>query len=72
MEKMKNMLYTYFGMGGMEVQYNIVTSDTLRAAQDDPDTYKDLVVRVAGFSAYFVELHRSLQNDIIARTENRL
>jgi len=71
-EKMKNMLRTYFGMGGMEVQYNIVTSDTLRAAQDDPDTYKDLVVRVAGFSAYFVELHRSLQNDIIARTENRL
>ena len=50
----------------------IVTSDTLRAAHDDPDTYKDHVVRVAGFSVYFVERHRSLQNDIIARTENRL
>ncbi len=72
MAKMKSLLRTYFDMGGMEVQYNIVTSDTLRAAQEDPDTYKNLVVRVAGFSAYFVELHRSLQNDIIARTENRL
>ena len=44
----------------------------MKAAQDDPDTYKNLVARVAGFSAYFVELHRSLQNDIIAGTESRL
>jgi len=72
MAKMKNLLHAYFDMGGMEVQYNIVTSKTLKAAQEDPDTYKNLVVRVAGFSAYFVELHRSLQNDIIARTENLL
>jgi pyruvate formate-lyase/glycerol dehydratase family glycyl radical enzyme len=72
LEKLKNLMFTYFDMGGMEVQYNIVSSDTLRAAQDDPETYKNLIVRVAGFSAYFVELHRSLQNDIIARTENRI
>jgi pyruvate formate-lyase/glycerol dehydratase family glycyl radical enzyme len=72
MAKMKNLLQTYFDMGGMEVQYNIVTSKTLRAAQENPDMHKNLVVRVAGFSAYFVELHRSLQNDIIARTENQL
>jgi pyruvate formate-lyase/glycerol dehydratase family glycyl radical enzyme len=72
MAKMKSLLHTYFDMGGMEVQYNIVTSKTLREAQENPDTYKNLVVRVAGFSAYFVELHRSLQNDIIARTENQL
>jgi pyruvate formate-lyase/glycerol dehydratase family glycyl radical enzyme len=72
MVKLRNLLHAYFDMGGMEVQYNIVTSDTLKAAQEDPDTYKNLVVRVAGFSAYFVELHRSLQNDIIARTENRI
>jgi len=72
MAKMKNLLQTYFDMGGMEVQYNIVTSKTLRAAQENPDAHKNLVVRVAGFSAYFVELHRSLQNDIIARTENQL
>jgi pyruvate formate-lyase/glycerol dehydratase family glycyl radical enzyme len=72
MDKMRNLLHAYFDMGGMEVQYNIVSSETLKMAQDDPETYKDLVVRVAGFSAYFVELHQSLQNDIIARTENRL
>lgn len=72
MAKMKSLLQTYFDMGGMEVQYNIVSSETLRAAQEDPESFKNLVVRVAGFSAYFVELHRSLQNDIIARTENRL
>jgi pyruvate formate-lyase/glycerol dehydratase family glycyl radical enzyme len=70
--KVKSLMQTYFDMGGMEVQYNIVSSDTLRTAQADPETYKNLVVRVAGFSAYFVELHRSLQNDIIARTENQV
>ena len=70
--KMKSLMQTYFDMGGMEIQYNIVTSETLRKAQADPETYKNLVVRVAGFSAYFVELHQSLQNDIIARTENQL
>lgn len=72
LSKMKSLMHAYFGMGGMEVQYNIVSSEILKAAQSDPETYKNLVVRVAGFSAYFVELHRSLQNDIIARTENRL
>ncbi|HSW39251.1 MAG TPA: pyruvate formate lyase family protein [Acidobacteriota bacterium] len=72
MTKMRNLLHTYFDIGGMEVQYNIVSSDTLKKAQNDPESYRNLVVRVAGFSAYFVELHRSLQNDIIARTENRL
>jgi pyruvate formate-lyase/glycerol dehydratase family glycyl radical enzyme len=68
--KVRTLMQTYFDMGGMEVQYNIVSSETLRAAQADPEAHKNLVVRVAGFSAYFVELHRSLQNDIIARTEN--
>lgn len=70
--KLKQMMQTYFNMGGMEVQYNIVSSEELRAAQRDPETYRDLVVRVAGFSAYFVELATGLQNDIIARTENEL
>ncbi len=71
-EKLKSAMLTYFDMGGMEIQYNIVSSEDLRAAQEDPETYRDLVVRVAGFSAYFVELATGLQNDIIARTENTL
>lgn len=69
-DKLKHMIKTYFDMGGMEVQYNVVDSDTLRRAQANPEEYRDLIVRVAGFSAYFVELATQLQNDIIARTEN--
>ena len=70
--KLASMILTYFNMGGMEVQYNVVDTATLREAQQDPDKHRDLIVRVAGFSAYFVELATQLQNDIIARTENEL
>ena len=67
--KLRSFVESFFEEGGMQVQYNIVSSDTLRAAQKDPDEYKDLVVRVAGFSAYFVELVPELQNDLISRTD---
>jgi len=67
--KLSELIQTYFEMGGMEMQINVVSVDTLRDAQKNPDKYKDLVVRVAGFSAYFVELHISGQNDLISRTE---
>ena len=56
----------------MEVQYNIVDTATLRRAQEHPEDYKDLVVRIAGYSAYFVDMGKDLQEDIIARTENQL
>ncbi len=68
--KLRNLTQTYMDMGGMEVQYNIVSSETMRAAQKDPDTYRDLVVRIAGYSAYFNELSLDCQNDLISRTEN--
>ena len=71
-QKLKQVTQEYFREGGMEVQYNVVDSDTLRAAQDNPTAYRDLVVRIAGYSAYFVELGRDLQNDIISRNENKL
>jgi formate C-acetyltransferase len=51
------------------VQFNVVSVDTLRKAQSNPDEYRSLVVRVAGYSAYFIELDRELQNEIIHRTE---
>ena len=70
--KLRTLTQTYMENGGMEVQYNIVSADTMRAAQADPETYRDLVVRIAGYSAYFVELSRDCQNDLIRRTENRL
>ena len=71
-EKLRTMTQTYMESGGMEVQYNIVSSETMRAAQADPATFRDLVVRIAGYSAYFIELSRDCQNDLISRTENNL
>ncbi|MBN2040181.1 MAG: hypothetical protein JW864_09080 [Spirochaetes bacterium] len=71
-EKLKALIKTYFKLGGMEMQFNIVSADTLRKAQEKPEEYKDLVVRIAGFSAYFVEIYKASQEDIIKRTELNL
>ena len=69
-EKLASMLKTYFfDMYGMETQINVVSAETMRAAQKNPEEYRDLVVRIAGFSVYFVEMHRTGQNDLISRTE---
>ena len=68
--KLRDLTRTYMNCGGMEIQYNVVDSDTMRAAQTDPDLYRNLVVRIAGYSAYFIELTRDCQNDLINRTEN--
>ena len=54
-----------------EVQINVISADTLRAAQEEPEKYQGLVVKVAGYSAFFVKLFEGLQNTIIARTEHR-
>ena len=69
-QKLRTMTQTYMDQGGMEVQYNIVSSETMRAAQARPEAYRDLVVRIAGYSAYFNELSLDCQNDLISRTEN--
>jgi formate C-acetyltransferase len=69
-DKLRALMSAYFfEMGGGEMQLNIVSSDTLRDAQERPDNYKDLVVRIAGFSAYFVEVYKASQDDLIRRTE---
>lgn len=70
--KLRDMTKAYLDNGGMEIQYNVVSSETLRKAQENPDEYHDLVVRIAGYSAYFVELSHACQNDIISRTENQI
>ena len=68
--KLRALMETYFfNLGGMQLQMNIVSADTMRAAQADPAAYKDLVVRIAGFSAYFVEVFKAAQDDLIRRTE---
>lgn len=61
----------YIAKHGMHVQFNIMSSETMRAAQKHPELYKDMLVRVAGYSAYFVELGKPLQKDLIQRTELR-
>ena len=68
-EKLIALMKTYFAQGGMQSQFSIVGKDTLLAAQAKPEDYKGLLVRIAGYSAYFVELSEGLQNDLIGRTE---
>ncbi|MCL5072549.1 MAG: hypothetical protein M1308_16900, partial [Actinobacteria bacterium] len=64
------LLETFFNRMGHQVQFNVVDQDTLKAAQKKPDDYKDLLVRVAGFSHYFTELEKGIQDEIILRTVN--
>jgi len=69
MQKLASIVRTFFETGGPLVQFNIVSTDTLRDAQRNPEEYKDLLVRVATYSAKFVELSKEIQDDIIARME---
>jgi formate C-acetyltransferase len=55
--------------GGSHIQYNIIDSEELKEAKVKPDEYKDLIVRIGGFSAYFVQLSPEIQNDVIFRSE---
>ena len=66
------MLRGFQNLKGWHVQFNVVDSKTLLAAQQHPEEYKDLVVRVAGYSALFVTLDKATQDDIIQRTEHEL
>jgi formate C-acetyltransferase len=66
-KKVAAMIRAYFKQGGQQVQFNVVSDEVLRAAQADPESYKDLVVRVSGYSAYFTDLGKPVQDDIIAR-----
>ena len=68
--KLASLIRTYFKMGGHHIQFNIVDTDTLLDAQRHPENYRDLLVRVAGYSDYFNDMTEQLQNEIIARTEN--
>jgi formate C-acetyltransferase len=71
-DKLRDMTLTYFESGGLEVQYNVVSAEVLKKAQADPGEYKDLIVRIAGYSAYFVELSRDCQDDLIRRHDHNM
>lgn len=70
LEKLLHLIRGYFKMDGHHVQFNVVSADTLRDAQKHPERYRDLIVRVAGYSDYFIDLSIELQNEIIQRTEH--
>ena len=67
-ETLRHLVRGYFAMDGHHVQFNVVDADTLREAQADPDSHRDLIVRVAGYSDYFCDLSDALQEEIIERT----
>lgn len=67
----RQLIRTYFKMDGHHIQFNVVDADTLRKARENPEEYRDLIVRVAGYSDYFVDLTEELQDEIIRRTEHR-
>jgi formate C-acetyltransferase len=67
-EKFAELIRGYFALGGYQVQFNVVSNELLRAAQKDPAKHRDLIVKVAGYSARFTDLDRQLQDQLIART----
>jgi formate C-acetyltransferase len=70
LENLVHLIRTYFKLGGHHIQFNVVRAETLRAAKADPQQYRDLIVRVAGYSDYFCDLSETLQDEIISRTEH--
>ncbi|MBN2229758.1 MAG: glycyl radical protein [Candidatus Thorarchaeota archaeon] len=67
--KLADLVRTYFKLGGHHIQFNVIRADTLRDAQRHPENYQNLIVRVAGYSDYFVNIGKDLQDEILARTE---
>jgi pyruvate-formate lyase len=68
-ETLLNLVKTYMDNDGYHIQFNVLDTNIMRDAQKHPENYRDLVVRVAGFSAFFTRLHKGVQDEIIARTE---
>lgn len=69
LDNLISLIEGYFALEGQHVQFNVLSTETLRRAQSAPEEHRDLLVRVAGFSVYFVGLDRILQEDIIQRTD---
>ncbi|MEZ5084097.1 MAG: pyruvate formate lyase family protein, partial [Bacteroidales bacterium] len=69
-ESVLHLIRSYFRLDGHHIQFNVVSAETLKKAKEKPEEYRDLIVRVAGYSDYFVDLTEELQNEIILRTEH--
>ncbi len=68
LKKLAALVRTYFKLGGHHIQFNVIDTETLKDAQEHPERHLDLIVRVAGYSDYFVDIGKELQDEIIART----
>ena len=71
-KRLADLIRAFVDQKIFHLQLNVVSSDTLRAAQKEPEKYRDLMVKVAGYNAYFTQLYKELQDSIIARTEHGL
>jgi len=71
-KKWASLIKTYFSMGGGQLQPTVVSSEVLRAAQHEPESYQNITVKVGGYSVYFVDLGYEIQEEVIARTEHRM
>jgi formate C-acetyltransferase len=71
LEKFQQLLQTYFNLGGMQIQPTVVSTETLKDAQKHPENYPDLIIKVGGYNATFVDLGAPIQNEIIDRLEHR-
>jgi formate C-acetyltransferase len=69
-EKWASLIRSYFQLGGSQIQPTVVSAEQLRDAQQNPENYNGLIVKVGGYSAYFTELGIEIQNEVIARTEH--
>ena len=69
--KLAHLIRVYFKLDGHHIQFNVITAETLREAQEKPEENRELIVRVAGYSDYFIDIGRELQDEIIARTEQQ-
>ncbi|MFC1482285.1 pyruvate formate lyase family protein, partial [Myxococcota bacterium] len=72
LDRMAAYVGAYFELGGMQMQFNVVSSETMRQAMVEPDEFRDLMVRISGYNVYFVELDRDIQLELIERTEHAL
>ena len=68
-DRMRAYVETYFRLGGMQMQMNVVTSETLRDAMAHPENYRHLLVRISGYNAYFVTLNPDMQRELVERAE---
>ena len=71
-KKWISLIKTYFQLGGQQLQPTVVSTEVLKAAQQNPEQFRNIIVKVGGYSAYFTDLGKEIQDEIISRTEHKM